>query len=245
MKVYFYNPDTYEYVAIAEADLDPVATFRAKKEVYLKPAFSTFIEPPKVTKPQKVAVFNEAKNEWEIVPDYRGCIVYNIETRQPRIWEQIGAIPVGYTLELKPNVVELQTQYLEEIAENFYNCINKIKIDIPKTGLTFTYKSIEGLLKEKELGLVASRDDNDKVYAGLTSEQYDDIIKYLKVYGQLAYMAKWTLENSIMNCKDVDILKTFKDKLDIKVNLKQLKQLVKLSDEERNEYFISNAQNIK
>ena len=244
MNVYFYNPETYEYVGFAEADIDPVATYKAKKEVYLKPAYATFIEPPKIDENNKVALYDEKKGDWEIKTDYRGRIIYDIITRQPRTWDAIGNIPEGYALELKPNLTEVKAKYLSEIKSSFEKCL-EAKIKIPKINLTFTYKSLENILKEKELGLTASRDDNDVIYSGLTAEQYDAIIRYLKVYGQLAYLTKWKLENDVTNCKDLNILKVHENKLAVKVDLKNVNKLVKLTDDKLQEYFVENAQNIK
>ena len=89
-----------------------------------------------------------------------------------------------------------------------------------------------------------STDDNNKIYS-LTRQEYDAIINYMVIYGQYLYLQKWIVESIIKKCNDIEILKTHKDKLDFKVNPKQINNLVKMTPEKRQEYFTQMANNIK
>lgn len=243
MLAYNFDRRTKEYIGTEKVFLDKEATIREGKEVYLMPAFSTAVEPFKLTKPNTIQVWNGRK--WEEKEDYRGTIVYNIETRQPKMWDEIGPISSEYVLELKPSLTETKVRYLATVRNSFLRCINEEKITIPNIDLTFTYSSLESIKNEKELGLIVSRDDNDKIYNNLTSEQYDDIINYLTVYGQLVYLQKWDMENSIKKCNNLELLEKIEDKLNIKVDLSQVKNLVKMPEDKRNDYFVRTAKNIK
>ena len=50
MKAYNYDRITKEYIGSETIYLDQVATMREGKEIYLYPAFSTSVEPPKIKK---------------------------------------------------------------------------------------------------------------------------------------------------------------------------------------------------
>lgn len=244
MKIYNYNKVTKEFTYSENALLDAVTSQREKKNVYFIPANSTTVEVPKVSK-GKVAVFNEELNKWEQVEDNRGTIVFNIETRQPLVWTQLGPITKEYVKELKPSLTELKVKFLSKLKENFLNLINNEKVEIPELKLSFYYRSLENIRKEQGLGLAVSRDDNNKVYMGLTDEQYNAIIRFLTIYGQLAYLNKWQVETLINNCNDVELLKTHEGKLDIKVDIKRVQNLMKMDDDKVKDYFIRNARNIK
>lgn len=243
MFAYNYDRFTKEYTGTEKVFLDNEATIKEGKEVYLMPAFSTSVEPFKLTKPNTIQVWNGYK--WEEKEDYRGKIIYNVETRQPKVWGELGPIPADYVFELKPSLTEMKVQYLAVVRNSFLNCINNVKITIPNIDLTFTYSSLENIKNEKELGLIVSRDDNDKIYSNLTREQYDDIINYLTVYGQLVYLQKWSMENSIKKCNNIELLEKIEDKLNIKIDLSQVKNLVKMPEDKRNDYYVRTAKNIK
>ena len=112
------------------------------------------------------------------------------------------------------------------------------------TELYFSYESVGRLKNERDLAIQMSRDDNNKIYS-LTRQEYDAIINYMVIYGQYLYLQKWIVESIIKKCNDIEILKTHKDKLDFKVNPKQINNLVKMTPEKRQEYFTQMANNIK
>ena len=242
--VYNYDKDTKEFIGANTAFLDKVATRKAGVNKYLLPSYATFIAPPK-TEIGEVAIFDMEKEKWNVVKDYRGRMVFNIETRQGVIWDKLGAIPAGYTTELKPSLSELKAKYLSTLKINFNKYLKETKITIPKLELVFTYGSLNDLIAEKDMNLAVSRDVNNMIYTGLTNEQYCYIIDYLTTFGQIAYLNKWSVENIINKCEDVDLLRTYKNKLEVKVDIKHLDNLMKLDEEKRKDYFIRNANNIK
>lgn len=242
MKAYNYDRITKEYLGSETIYLDQVATMREGKEIYLYPAFSTSVEPPK-TKEHEVAVWNGQK--WEVHEDYRGTTIYNTETREAEVQKEIGALPKGYALELKPSLAEMKAYYILTLKTNFTKYLNETKIEIPNMELSFLYSSLDNLKKEKDLNLVISRDDNNKIYTNLTSEQYDVIIGYLLTFGQLVYLYKWGMENTINKCKNIEILEGLRDKLIVKIDMSQLTNLMNMSEDKRNSYFTRIAKNIK
>lgn len=243
MKAYNYNMITKEYTGSETIYLDKVASMREGKEIYLLPAFSTLVEPPKNINHHEVFVWNG--KEWEVKEDYRGETLYNISTREPLLCKEIGPIPKGFALELKPSLTELKANYLMALKVNFNKYLNDTKITIPNLGLSFLYKSLDNLQKERDLGLVASRDDNNQVYVNLTREEYDVIIGYLLTFGQLVYLYKWNMEQSINNCKNLELLEGLKDKLIVKIDMSQVTNLMRMSEERRKEYFARVAKTIK
>ena len=242
MKAYNYDRITKEYIGSETIYLDQVATMREGKEIYLYPAFSTPVEPPKTNK-NEVAVWNGA--QWEVKEDYRGLTIYNTETRESMVCREIGSLPKGHSLELKPSLAEKKADYILTLKTNFTRYMNSTKITIPDLDLSFLYTSLENIKQEKDLKLAVSRDDNNKIYINLTSEQYDVIIGYLLTFGQLVYLYKWNMENTINKCKNMEILEGLKDKLIVKIDMSQLTNLMNMPEEKRNSYFTREAKKIK
>jgi len=89
-----------------------------------------------------------------------------------------------------------------------------------------------------------SRDDNNKIYS-LTRQEYDAIINYMVIYGQYMYLQKWAVENLIKKCTDVELLKTYKQKLEFEVDPKFINKIAKMSVDGRKEFFSQMANNIK
>lgn len=94
MKIYNYSIDTKEYIDSSEASLDPQATKREGKDVWLVPAYATLKKPPSLTK-YKVAVFEN--DTWIIKDDYRGAYICD-ELLNLLIVQEIGPLPEGYIL---------------------------------------------------------------------------------------------------------------------------------------------------
>lgn len=92
MEIYNYSFDTHEYINSSEATLDPMATKREGKDVWLVPANATLLKPPKTPK-YKVAVFENGT--WIIKDDYRGEYICN-EVLDVIYVQQIGDIPEGF-----------------------------------------------------------------------------------------------------------------------------------------------------
>ena len=241
MKVYKFDKLTKEYKGIVEAFKDTVSSMRAGKDIYVLPAYTTKIAPPKV-KEGEIAVFTG--EEWKIVANFRGQMVYNLNTREGKVWDQLGPLPKGFSTKLPERIEDVRINYLQTMKTNFDVCLTNTKLKIPSTELYFNYNSVERLKNEQNIGIQMSRDDSNKIYM-LTRQEYDVIINYLVVYGQYMYLQKWILENAIKKCESLEILKTYSNKLDFKVDQKQINNLVKLSPDKRKEYFNRMASAIK
>ncbi len=78
-KIYYYDKDTYNYIGSGPANLDPVATQVTGEEVYAKPRYSTFIEPP-VTKLGEQPVYDINTDAWKVVKSNKGSYKLNSNT---------------------------------------------------------------------------------------------------------------------------------------------------------------------
>lgn len=97
MNVYKYNEDTKEYIGIEAAQLDPLETKKAGKNIYLLPANATFTVPPAEKEGFAVVWNGEA---WEQVEDNRGVQYWLPEDTYgtpAREMKELGALPEGAT----------------------------------------------------------------------------------------------------------------------------------------------------
>lgn len=92
MKIYNYSSTTFEFLNESDAYLNPVATKREHKEVYMLPAYATFDEPPQTSEHQ-IQVW--LTDKWVIKDDYRGMYKVN-ETMNPELITSIGSLDEGY-----------------------------------------------------------------------------------------------------------------------------------------------------
>ncbi|WDM87555.1 tail fiber assembly protein [Pseudomonas asiatica] len=85
---------TGEFLCLSEADPSPL-----EPGVWLFPAYSYQIDPPEV-QTGFAALINRDSNGWELVADHRGKTVYSTDTGEPRLWQALGDLPEGYTLQV-------------------------------------------------------------------------------------------------------------------------------------------------
>lgn len=98
MKIYNYNPITFEYTGSQNADLDPQETKEQGKNVYLLPANATFIKPP-ASEPMKARVFKEGS--WSYEKDFRKGF-YKVDSNlDVTDITELGDVPEGYILVTK------------------------------------------------------------------------------------------------------------------------------------------------
>lgn len=95
MKIYNYNPITFEYTGSQNADLDPQETKEQGKNVYLLPANATFIKPP-ASEPFKARVFKEGV--WSYEKDFRKRFYKVDSSLNVTEITELGDIPDGYIL---------------------------------------------------------------------------------------------------------------------------------------------------
>lgn len=94
MLIYKYDEITKEFLEQEEAELDPAELKYNNKKIYMIPAFATKTKPPK-TASNEVAVFDEEKQVWEKITDYRGFYAVN-EDKHPSLISALGDLPAGY-----------------------------------------------------------------------------------------------------------------------------------------------------
>lgn len=98
MKIYNYNPITFEYTGSQNADLDPQETKEQGKDVYLIPANATTNKPP-AHQEDKVRIWQE--NKWEYIADYRANYYKVDENLNVYNITELGELPEGYILVTK------------------------------------------------------------------------------------------------------------------------------------------------
>lgn len=94
MKAYTYHPSTKEYLSEIEVQESPLEPGR-----YMTPPNCVDIAP--VSEEGKARVWDG--NEWLLIDDNRGTIVYNTATKEKTMWKLLGEIPKEYTTSLPPD----------------------------------------------------------------------------------------------------------------------------------------------
>lgn len=117
MIIYNYDAITLEFTEQSYADLDPEQSKIEGKDVYLIPANSTTIKPPKAKK-NEVVLWNETN--WEIEPDYRDIYIVDA-TMQPYKYDKIGKLPDGFI-----PITDAQAEKI--IADKLYYVIQDNKL---------------------------------------------------------------------------------------------------------------------
>ena len=120
MIIYNYDDKTFEYTGQNNADLDPEQSRIEGEYIYLIPANSTTIKPPKIKK-NEVALWD--KTNWKIVPDYRNTYVIN-EFKEIKFIKDIGALPDGYFVITEEQAEKVKQDPLYYIVENEKLIIN-------------------------------------------------------------------------------------------------------------------------
>lgn len=191
MIVYIFDSKTGEYIEDRDAIIDPRASERLGRDVFLKPACGTFIEPPKVDRSKReIAIFKNDK--WVIEHDYRGCEIYDVKTGEAKICDYIGDLNKAQFV-AKGEVPEDYSvgRFLDEALNKYIEVYD----------VTFKSSSIQDLLKLVEehstaTDKILSRDDLNQPYLKTITE-IKKVIKYLGAYRQLAYIKKWKKEKEL------------------------------------------------
>lgn len=96
--VYHYD-DQGVFVGSTEARKDPLESIKQGADVFLLPAYATFVSPPEGTLPEN----NKYRwtGSWEVVEDYRGAYAYQqTAPYQTMLVDSVGPLPSGYSLSL-------------------------------------------------------------------------------------------------------------------------------------------------
>ncbi len=215
---YSYN-DKGIYISTITLRKDPL-----EKNRYLIPRNCTLIQAPEYGENQ-IPVFNGT--EWEIKEDYRGKIIYNIETKESQKIKEIGPVPEGWTLE-KPfefskwdsenntwvlDEKQVKNYKLSELKNIFTDKITKTTIhsqtiDKDIDAGTVALTNINGLLD-----ILENDDDTvefrlaDNSFTTVTRTQLVEMKKEIIQVGQQLYKNKWAIEEQINNETDIEKLK--------------------------------------
>ena len=81
MKAYKYHPTTKEFTGEVDCQIDPRASNRLKKEVYLIPGGASTNKPPLV-KENEVAILEDSK--WKIKKNFRKDTYYDKATKKEK-----------------------------------------------------------------------------------------------------------------------------------------------------------------
>lgn len=91
---------TGEYLGVCEADPSPL-----EPGVWVFPACGYQLEPPAV-EPGFAAIINRDESGWELLVDHRGAVVYGTDDGAPRVWQALGELPEGFTLQAPETVFD-------------------------------------------------------------------------------------------------------------------------------------------
>ena len=113
MIVYHYSRTTGEFLASAEARLDPI------DQQPMLPAFATFEAPPPASIGEAARM---TETGWEVVPDYRGLPMWDTATGQSLgVVTELGELPEGATLDEptqpEPTIEEARAAKMGEIRD--------------------------------------------------------------------------------------------------------------------------------
>ncbi len=137
MKAYRFNPDTFIYESEQERQIDPVASRKAGKNIYLMPANCTDVEPP-VNKEGFDIVFADGK--WSYKEQEKKEEPSQPEPYEPTTEDKINQLDSQYEQDKKT----LQGYYLDFIIAGDIEGMESIKTEL--TALATQYDTdIEAL----------------------------------------------------------------------------------------------------
>jgi hypothetical protein len=127
MKIYNYDKNTFEFLSASEAKINPIATARKGKNVYLCPAYATFDEPNLTPQENKCFVYKD--NKWQYTDDFRGQRVFNKQTKEGHLIDTIGAIHDGFTIFRPKDTDDWDSEQNKWVANVRSAEIKRIKTD--------------------------------------------------------------------------------------------------------------------
>jgi hypothetical protein len=91
MKIYNYNPSTFEFLSESDANLDPL------EGKPLVPANGTLIKNILATQKNKAIIFNQDLQKWEYIPDFRNKVLANKQNGSLFTIEKLNIDPANLT----------------------------------------------------------------------------------------------------------------------------------------------------
>ena len=91
MKIYNYNPSTFEFLSESDANLDPL------EGKPLVPANATLIKNILATQKNKAIIFNQDLQKWEYIPDFRNKVLAKKQDASLFTIEKLNIDPANLT----------------------------------------------------------------------------------------------------------------------------------------------------
>lgn len=212
-KIYYYNPKTFEYVGESYAQLDPMATKITGREIYTKPANTTFTEPPKL-KDFELAIFNEDTGEWNVKKSYKGSYKWNVRTGVVSEITDNGL--------LKSFEILIDKDIVDDVLENpiKYDVVDGKIVDISKMQVyqnRYNIRKYKQLIQEAKEAYINFQ-ETPVEYNGLTflPRYIDD---YAKLVNRSFPMEIWDAtgtKSKLMSATEFDGLRKYLESLDNK-----------------------------
>jgi len=131
MKIFHYDGITKVYSGWSVAELDPLESKLAGKDVFATEAPHSTLSPVSDFSEDQAGVFDEGSGEWVIIPDHRGATIYSTHNTEATAVEVVGDIPAGYTKEQPGPYDEWDgDQWITDVARELFDRKSKILSEI-------------------------------------------------------------------------------------------------------------------
>ena len=139
MNIYNYNQVTFEYTSDSVADESPL-----EPGIYLIPAFSTSIEPPGMSS-NEVAIFDDIKQSWSVISDYRQVDLWSKTTAQ-KIMAVLGETPA----DINATVVEPAVEYPKwDVMTETWTIDEKAQLSAKEAAVTYEIQQLLSVANNK------------------------------------------------------------------------------------------------
>lgn len=212
--LYRYDKNTKEYIGSIPACEDPMASKRTGKTVYVILDNATLKEP--VFEEGKIPVFNTIKEDWDLLEDNRGKVVYKKNTGERLIIQELGSIPKGYTEEKPITLQDLKFEKINLIKTIFNEEISKeveikgLKVTVSSRGEL--YKKLENV-GDADLIHIENKETSESEF--YKKEDIEFTYKYLYLREMLLACRKNLLIKEINSCISKKALDSVKLSLDV------------------------------
>lgn len=233
MIVHTYDSITKEYTGESIAFVDPVKSERLGREVLAFPPYCTEVKVPSC-KQGYTLVFDEKNKVWNEVEDYRGTIVFDKKTAKEFLITELGKIPDTYSFEKPLTLNELRVKKLEEVENSYREALEEIiKLGkIEKKASEWDDLSRCALVPDSFKLIPVFLEKKDTVF--VTREELNEVVKYLYIRCMLLALRSKELKKEVALARSKKQLNDFE--VDFNVD-KEIKEYMKLSEEELNEKF--------
>ena len=205
--LYRYDENTKEYIGSLPACEDPMASMRLGKSVYAILENSTLKEP--IFEEGKVPVFNG--EDWELLEDNRGKVVYKKTTGEPLVIQELGGIPKGYAEEKPITLQDLKFEKIDLIKAEFLKEISK-KVEVKGLEVTVSDRGKFNRILENsgEENLICMENEETSESEFYEKEDIEYISKYLYLREMLLACRKNSLIKELVALTTKKSVNSFK-----------------------------------